>query len=47
MTASMGTIFHAPKYVKTGSNPYLSGSQAHKAINFVRGSHLIRQVWQS
>ncbi len=47
MTTQIETIFHAPKYLKTGSNPHLSGSQAHKAINFIRGSHLTPQLCQS
>lgn len=44
MTALTAIDFYFSKYIKVGTNPNLSSSQAHKTISYVQADRLILPV---
>lgn len=44
MTALTAIDFYCSKYIKVGTNPYLSSSQAYKTISYVKADRLILPV---
>jgi hypothetical protein len=44
MTALTPIDFYFSKYIKVGTNPYLSSSQAYKTISYVKADRFILPV---
>ena len=44
MTALTAIDFCFPKYIKVGTNPHLTSSQAYKTISYVKADRLILPV---